>query len=132
MFLFFYFHHFNVPDNKRQKEKYYVLFFTCITVFFLVVRGIGEGGSEILLGGYWVKVTWVTGWRWAEKEWFWQFEPFSKLKTTFCDYWTLIKIKINMTYVSNEYENKTKMQQEQWLQLKMLCLLGYNMKIVIL
>ena len=28
-------------------------------------------------------------------------------------------------------EIKTKMEQEQWLQLKMLFLLGYNLKIVI-
>ena len=35
-----------------------------------------------------------------------------------------------MTYVSKEYEIKTKMEQEQWLKLKMLFLLGYNLKIV--
>ena len=35
-----------------------------------------------------------------------------------------------MTCVSKEYEIKTKMQQEQWLQLEMLFLLGYNLKIV--
>ena len=52
------------------------------------------------------------------------------LKTAFCEYWTSIKMKINMTCVSKEYEIKTKMEQEQWLQLKMLFLLGYNMKIV--
>ena len=32
--------------------------------------------------------------------------------------------------MSKEYEIKTKMVQEQWLQLKMF-LLGYNLKIVI-
>ena len=32
---------------------------------------------------------------------------------------------------SKEYEIKTKMEQQQWLQLKMLFLLGYNMKIVV-
>ena len=32
--------------------------------------------------------------------------------------------------VSKEYEIKTKMEQEQWLQLKMLFLLGCNLKIV--
>ena len=36
-----------------------------------------------------------------------------------------------MTYVSKEYQSKTKMVQEQWLQLKMQLLLGYNLKIVI-
>ena len=71
-----------------------------------------------------------TGWRELEEEWFWQFEPFSKLKTTFCEYWTAIKIKINMTCVPKVYEIE-KMEQKQWLQLKMLFLLGYNLKIVI-
>ena len=62
----------------------------------------------------------------ADEEWFWQFEPFSKLKTAFYEYQTSIKIKINMTEVSKEYEIKTKMKLEQWLQLKMLFLLGYS------
>ena len=35
-----------------------------------------------------------------------------------------------MTYVSKEYEIKTKMKQEQWLQLKVLFLLAYNLEIV--
>ena len=35
-----------------------------------------------------------------------------------------------MTCVSKEYEIKTKMEQEQLLQLKMLLFLGYNLKIV--
>ena len=33
--------------------------------------------------------------------------------------------------MSKEYEIKTKMEQEQWPQLKMLFLLGYYLKIVI-
>ena len=36
-----------------------------------------------------------------------------------------------MTWISKEYEIKRKMEQERWLQLKMLFLLGYNLKIVI-
>ena len=32
-----------------------------------------------------------------------------------------------MIYVSKEYETKTKMVQEQWLQLKMTFLLGYRL-----
>ena len=36
-----------------------------------------------------------------------------------------------MTCVCEEYGVKTKMVEEQWLQLKMKLLLGYNMKIVI-
>ena len=44
--------------------------------------------------------------------------------------WILnIKIKISMTCVSKEYEIKTKMVQQQWLQLKMFWL-SYNLKIV--
>ena len=53
----------------------------------------------------------------------------SKLKATFHEWWT--SIKINMTRVSEEYEIKTKMEQEQGLQLKMLFLLGYNLKIAV-
>ena len=34
-----------------------------------------------------------------------------------------------MTCVSKEYEIKPKMEQVKWLQLKMLFLLGYNLKI---
>ena len=71
-----------------------------------------------------------TGWREPEEEWFWQFQPFSEWKTAFCEYWTSIKTKINMTCVSKEYEIKTKMEQEQWLQLKVLFLLGNSLKIV--
>ena len=36
-----------------------------------------------------------------------------------------------MTCVSKEYEIKTKMEQEKWRQLKMLFLLGYNLKIFV-
>ena len=36
------------------------------------------------------------GWKKHEEEWFWQFEPLSKLQTAFCEYWASIKIKINM------------------------------------
>ena len=32
--------------------------------------------------------------------------------------------------MSKEYEIKTKLEQEQWLQLKILSLLDYNLKIV--
>ena len=53
-----------------------------------------------------------------EKELFWQLEPFSELNTTFCIYWTSIKMKISMTCVYKEYKIKRKMVQEQWLQLK--------------
>ena len=59
-----------------------------------------------------------TGWWEPKEKWFWQFKPFSKLKTTFYEYWTSIKIKISMTCVWKEYEIKTKMVQAQCLHLK--------------
>ena len=42
-----------------------------------------------------------------------------------------MKTKIVMICVSKEYKIKTKIVYEQWLQLKMLLLLSYNLKIVI-
>ena len=36
-----------------------------------------------------------------------------------------------INYLKQRYEIKTKMVHEQWLQLKLLFLLGYNLKIVI-
>ena len=35
-----------------------------------------------------------------------------------------------MTCVSKEYQIKTKMVQEQWLELKLMFLFGYNLKII--
>ena len=66
-----------------------------------------------------------TRWWESEEEWFWRFENFSKLKTAFCEYWTLIKIKISMICVSKEHEVKAKMVQEQWLQQKRTFLFFY-------
>ena len=71
-----------------------------------------------------------SSWSEPEEEWFWWFEPFSKLKTAFCEYWTSLKIKISMTCVSKEYKIKTKMIQKQRLHLKMTFLLGCSFKIV--
>ena len=56
--------------------------------------------TQIFLG------VWVLGWWESDEEWFWPFEPFLKLKTTFCIYWTSIKTKISMTFVCKEYEDK--------------------------
>ena len=81
---------------------------------------------EILLGGlfYRMKGTWG-GFS------FWTIRTFFKLKRAFYEYWTSIKIKINMACVSKVYEIKTKREQEHWLQLKMWFLLGYNLKSVL-
>ena len=46
-------------------------------------------------------------------------------------YLLIQEIKISMTCVYKQYEVKTKMVQEQLLQVKMKFLLGYNMKIAI-
>ena len=84
------------------------------------------GGWEICLRG-----SFLLGGGNLYKELFSPLKPFLKLKATFCKYWTLIKIKISMSFVHKVYESKTKMVQEQWLQLNTKFLLGYNMKIVI-
>ena len=89
-------------------------------------RGRGGGRNQKFYWG-----DFFTRWMEPKEEWFWQFEPFSKLKTAFREYWTSVKIKINMTWVSKEYKIKIKMEQEQWLPLKMLFLLGYNLKKVV-
>ena len=80
---------------------------------------------KILLGNFFIE------WWEPEEEWFWPFKPFLKLKTTFCKYWRLIKIKISKTCVYKVYEFKIKMAQEQWLKLKRKFLLGYNIKVAI-
>ena len=66
------------------------------------------------------------GWWGTKEEWSGPFQPFSKLKTTFCKYWTLIKIKNSINCGYKEYEVKIKMEQEQWLQLKIKFLLNYT------
>ena len=95
--------------------------------------GVGEGGLlpnrmrwKILLGENFFILWWE-----SDVEWFWQLEPFSSLKRTFCKYWTSIKIKIRIICVYNKYKVKVKTVKEQWLQLKMKFLLDYNMKFVI-
>ena len=62
-------------------------------LFFEIYRK-WEGNQKFFLG-----VGFFTRWREPEEEWFWWFKPFSKLKTAFCEYWTSIKIKVNMACV---------------------------------
>ena len=57
------------------------------------------------------------------KEWFWQFKPFSKLKTSFYEWWTSIKIKNSMTCVYKAHEIEKKMDRR-----KMKIFMGYNMR----
>ena len=89
--------------------------------------GGGGGGRNENFGGEGRRGGFNGRWE-PEKECFWSFEPFPKLKTAFYEYWTSIEIKSSITYVSKEYKIKTKMVHEQWLQLKVLILLGYNSK----
>ena len=58
--------------------------------------------------GWKILLNFFIGWWESEGEWIWSFQPFLKLKTTCCKYWTLIKIKISMTCVYKEYEVKIK------------------------
>ena len=89
------------------------LFHWC-RIFPIVVSGGGEGKfspvgwgeTDIFTGGG----NFFTAWRNPEDKSFWRFEPFSKLEIAFCEYWMSIKIKINMTCVSEEYE----IEQVQW------------------
>ena len=89
------------------------LFHWC-RIFPILVSGGGEGKfspvgwgeTDIFTGGG----NFFTGWRNPEDKSFWRFEPFSKLEIAFCEYWMSIKIKINMTCVSEEYE----IEQVQW------------------
>ena len=51
---------------------------------------------------YWGVICWAVG-IWVRMSL--TIEPFSKVKTTFCKYWTWIKIKISMTCVCREESN---------------------------
>ena len=60
-------------------------------VFQVTLRGGGKG--------YLSGENFSIGWWEFYKDWFWSLKPFSKLKATFCKYWTLMKIKIGMSCV---------------------------------
>ena len=100
-------------NSSKIKQKKNKLRLNC-RVFQMTIRN-GEGGIRNFAGGNIFTGQWEPG-----EEWFWPFEPFLKLETDFCEFWTSIKIKISMTCVSKDYEIRTKMVHEQWLQLKML------------
>ena len=67
------------------------------------------GGDEKFC--WWEGVIFLDWWE-SEEECLWPFKNFSKLKTTICKYWILIKIKIRMSSVSKKYEGKTKIVQK--------------------
>ena len=72
----------------------------------------------------------AVGRRESDEEWFWRFELFLKLKTTFCTYWLSIKIKFSMTFKYQEYLIKMKMVRQLWTQFKIKFLLNYNMELL--
>ena len=69
-------------------------------------------------------------WEILQGDFLWPFEFFSKLKTTFCKYWTYIKIKVSMTCMYQVYWTKIEMVQQVW-QLKTKFFFSYNNEIVI-
>ena len=69
----------------------------------------GGGGDEKFC--WWEGVIFLDWWE-SEEECLWPFKNFSKLKTTICKYWILIKIKIRMSSVCKKYEGKTKIVQK--------------------
>ena len=84
----------NIFDRKAELTNFKKLG-SLPKVFQIVLRGRGMGK---LPGGFFYQ---VVG---SDTEWFWRLEPFSKLKTAFCKYWTLIKMKISITCWHKEYE----------------------------
>ena len=83
-------------------------------VFQIAVRGGG------ILGG-----KFFTRW-WEPEEWSWQSELFPKQKQHSVD--TEHQLKSKLAWLLR-LEIKTKTVQEQWVRLKMMFLLGYNLKI---
>ena len=74
----------------------------------------------------------VTGWREPGEEWFWHFKPFSKLKTASVNTEDQLKSKLTWPKCPKCMKLKQKWNcKTQWLHLKMLFLLGYNLKSVI-
>ena len=71
-----------VQGQHKNREKYSTECYSDIVVLTLNFPGLGGRGGEEGVIRYWE----------SEEEWFWPFETFSKLKTTFCKYWTSIKI----------------------------------------
>ena len=107
--------------HRISTEKYFMIRYS-LEITYVNVQVFPNStkrwvGKSPQVGGWNWKLYCVGGniftrWREPEQEWFWWFELFSKLKTAFCENWTSIKIKTNMTCVSKEYEIKTKMEQE--------------------
>ena len=101
-------HHQCFPNSVKGKQKN------------PLARWIGNFAGGIF---YWVVRIW--------EEKILNIGTFFKEKTRFCKYWTSIKIQISMTCIFKDYKFKTKMSQEQWLQLNIKSLQGSNVKVVI-
>ena len=101
-------------QDKKSLISTFACFLTATAIVSFLEGRLGTAGGIFF-----------TRWWEPDKEWLWWFENFSKLKTAFCEYWTSIKTKISVICVSKEYECKTKMVEEQWLQIKKTFLFFY-------
>ena len=88
-----------------------------ISVFQIVLRGKQENTLCRGIGNFAGRIFFIEWWE-SDKEWFCIFEPFSKLKSRFCKYWTPTEIKISMTCMYKDYKFEIKIVQEQLLQQK--------------
>ena len=68
-----------IPSKKKDHKVLHIRFFQ------IVVRGWGNSPPPQLGGNlkFYCGGIFLTKWRKPEEEWFWQFEPFSKLKNSF-------------------------------------------------
>ena len=110
---------------------------TVYRVFQIAVLGGGwgkfppVGGIRIFAGeDFLIRIFFFS--QQPEEKGFWQFKPFSKLKTAFCSIlWILnhqLKSKLEWPVCQKSLKLKQKWYIRQWLQLKMTFLLGYNLK----
>ena len=77
-------------------------------VYQIVFRGWWTLPQMRAIENFAIREIFIGLWESGE-EWFWLFEPFSKLKTTFSKHWILIEIRINMGWEYKEYKFKLKM-----------------------
>ena len=93
---------FDLPDIP-QHHKIKSLLSSMPRVFQIALRGrmnyTSVGGIENF--AWWIFS--IGLWK-SDEEWIWPFKPFTKIKTTFYKYWTLIKIKIGITCLYKEYD----------------------------
>ena len=81
-------------NNNEYRFNNNTIYNNIFVIYDIYGEEMGKSTSDIFFIDCWE----------SDEEWSWPFEPFSKLKTTFCKYWTSIKIKIGMICVYKEYE----------------------------